>query len=429
MRGFRAVAAATSQAGSAESVDVAALESDGDKMLNRPTDGMWPSPFNAAFTGDISPPGRKILISDCTLRDGEQQAGIVFDAAAKLRIAEMLDELGVYEIEAGTVASSDEDRQAIGQICGLGLRAKISVLCRGLTRDVDMAAELGAWGVRLSFPISPIERLHKLKGISDDAYVEKTLELTSYARERGLHVIFSPYDTTRAEIEFLRRLVREVEAAGTVDRLRIVDTTGCALPEAIRFLTSEIRAAAPGLALEIHCHNDFGLACANTLAGIAAGADFVSSTINGIGERCGNASTEEVVMALEVLCGVRTGIDLKRFAAASALVAALSRLPIPVNKAVVGENAFRHEAGMVVAGVLKDPFTAEAYEPEIVGQRRQILLGKKSGLVSIVHKLREMGIELADELHPQLLTRVKAEAVRQHRSLTDAEFATLAHQI
>lgn len=395
-------------------------------MLTTPTNGMWPSPFNEMFRDEVAAPSRNIQIADCTLRDGEQQAGVVFDRDAKIRIARELDEIGIYEIEAGTVASSQEDRDAIKAICQMRLKAKISVLCRGLTDDIDQAAALGVWGVRLSFPVSPLERKHKLKGIVDDDYIARALELTSYARSRGLHVIFSPYDTTRAEMPFLRRLVAELENAKTVDRLRIVDTTGCALPETISFLTKEIRAAAPTLALEIHCHNDFGLACANTLAGVAAGADFVSSTINGLGERCGNASTEEVIMALEVLYGHQTGIDLKKLTALSKMVSDLSGIAVPVNKPVVGENAFRHEAGMVVAGVLKDPFTAEAYEPEIVGQTRQILLGKKSGLVSVAYKVKELGLSLPEAMFPEMLTRVKQEAVNRHRSLTDAEFVDLA---
>jgi isopropylmalate/homocitrate/citramalate synthase len=384
---------------------------------------MWPSPFNEVLSAE--PGGRQIRFADCTLRDGEQQAGIVFDQNAKLRIGHLLDEIGVYEIEAGTVASSEEDRKSIKSLAQAGLTAKISVLCRGLKSDIDLAAELDVWGVRLSFPISQIERTNKLKGIGDDEYIDKTLELTRHARERGMQVIFSPYDTTRAELPFLRRLIGELKSAGTVDRLRIVDTTGCALPSAITRIISEIRSVDPRLALEIHCHNDFGLACANTLAGIAAGADYVSTTLNGIGERCGNAATEDVALALEVLYGWKTGLNLSRFTSVAKEVSQLSGIPIPVNKAVVGENAFRHEAGMVVAGVLKDPFTAEAYEPEIVGQQRMILLGKKSGLVSIDYKLEEIGIDMPSELRPRLLEEVKAEAVRKGRAISDGEFLQL----
>ena len=394
-------------------------------MANGPENGKWPSPFNQP-SGAVIAPGRRILFSDCTLRDGEQQAGVVLDRAAKVAIARALDDLGIYEIEAGTVASSEEDRVAITDMCKLGLKAKISALCRGINADMDQAADLGVWGVRLSFPISVLERKHKLKGMSDDEYLKRTLELCEYGRRKNLYVIFSPYDTTRAEIPFLRRLCAELERAGTVDRLRVVDTTGCALPAAITHIVGQIREVAPKLPLEIHCHNDFGLACANTLAGVVAGADYASTTINGLGERSGNAATEEVTMALEVLYGVSTGLDLTRLTQVSRLVAELSGVHTQVNKAVVGDSAFRHESGMVVAGLLQDPFTAEAYEPEIVGQRRQILLGKKSGLVSIAHKVKELALPVPEQNFPEMLNRVKQLAVSKHRALTDDEFKTLA---
>lgn len=393
-------------------------------MIQPPASGMWPSPFNPGMTA-WGGRERTIRIADCTLRDGEQQAGIVMDRDAKLEIARLLDAFGVYEIEAGTVASSEEDRAAIGAIVAAGLDAKTSVLCRGLEKDIDLAASLGVWGVRLSFPISRIERAHKLKGMSDADYLKRALALTGHARDKGLAVIFSPYDTTRAEPEFLVELVQALDQSGTLDRLRIVDTTGCALPEAITDIVGRIRSAAPSLALEIHCHNDFGLACANTLAGIRAGADYVSSTINGLGERCGNAATEDVVMALEVLEGYRTGLRLDRLREISGRVSELSGIPVPVNKAVVGDNAFRHEAGMVVAGVLKEPFTAEAYKPEIVGQSREIMLGKKSGLISVTHKLRELGLALPEDRHQALLDEVKAIATRNRRAVTDAELRRL----
>jgi len=395
-------------------------------MSSAPKGGMWPSPFNQPF-GPAIPRDRQILISDCTLRDGEQQAGIVFDRAAKVSIARALDSIGIYEIEAGTVASSDEDRAAVAEMSKLGLRAKISVLCRGITGDIDQAAALGAWGVRLSYPISLIERKHKLKGVSDEEYLKRALELCEYSQRKNLYVIFSPYDTTRAELPFLRRVVTELAKSGTVDRLRVVDTTGCALPAAITYIIGNIREVAPKLPLEIHCHNDFGLACANTLAGIVSGADYASTTINGLGERCGNAATEEVVMALEVLYGVKTGLDLTKLTEISRLVTDLSGVRTQVNKAVVGESAFRHESGMVVAGLLQDPFTAETYQPELVGQRRQILLGKKSGLVSISYKVKELGLSVPEQCFPEMLNRVKSEAVNKRRAITDEEFRQIAN--
>ena len=393
-------------------------------MIDAPSNGMWPSPFNPGKDA-WADPSRTIRIADCTLRDGEQQAGIVLDKGAKLEIARLLDALGVHDIEAGTVASSEEDRDAIRAMVEADLKAELTVLCRGLEKDIDLAAELGVRGVRLSFPVSEVERAHKLKGISDAEYLERAKALTGYAKGMGLDVIFSPYDTTRADPDFLEELVAALDAAGTVDRLRIVDTTGCALPAAITDITTRIRRAAPGIPLEIHCHDDFGLACANTLAAIEAGAEYVSSTINGLGERCGNAATEDVVMALEVLEGYDTGLDLAMFREISRRVSELSGIPVPVNKAVVGDNAFRHEAGMVVAGVLKEPFTAESYRPEIVGQSREILLGKKSGLVSVAHKLDVLGLTLAQEKHAPVLEEIKRIAVRERRPITDEEFRTL----
>ena len=397
-------------------------------MIEAPASGMWPSPFNpgmASWNG----PHREIRFADCTLRDGEQQAGVVMDKTAKVEIAKGLEDLGVYEIEAGTIASSAEDREAIGAIVDLGLNAKISVLCRGLNADIDLARSVGVWGVRLSFPISEVERFHKLKGMDDDTYLRKALELTAYAQTKGLSVIFSPYDTTRAEPAFLSQVVGELARSGTVDRLRIVDTTGCAVPEGIAELTSRVREAAPNMPLEIHCHNDFGLACANTLAAIRTGADYVSSTINGLGERCGNAATEDVALALEVLEGYRTGLRLERLRELSQSVSELSGVLVHVSKAMVGDNAFRHEAGMVVAGVLKEPFTAESYRPEIVGQRRDILLGKKSGLASIGYKLSQLGMQLPEERQTDLLERLKAKAMTLHRALSDDEFAALAREM
>lgn len=353
-------------------------------------------------------------------------AGVVLGRADRVRLAHALDELGLFEIEAGMPAIGDEDAKAIEEICGAGLHARISVLCRALPEDVERAVSLGVWGVRLSFPISRVERDAKLKGIGDDEYLERALAITQYARDAGAYVIFSPYDTTRAEPEFLLRVVTALDGAGTVDRLRVVDTTGCALPEGIAALVALLREAAPQLQLEIHCHDDFGLASANTVAAVAAGADVASTTMNGIGERSGNAATEEVGLTLAGLYGIDTGLDLTKLVAVSQLVEELTGVPRAPNKAVVGVNAFRHEAGMVVAGVLEDPFTAESYAPELVGQRRQILIGKFSGLRSIAYKVDELGLDVPEARFADVLARVKEEAMRRRRALTDEEFAELA---
>jgi isopropylmalate/homocitrate/citramalate synthase len=402
-------------------------------MSIEPQDHM-PSPFNekgrAQLQGCLSlQPPEQVFIADCTLRDGEQQAGVVMDKESKLQIAKALHDLGVFEIEAGMPASGEEDKEAIAAMQREIPDAKISVFARALQKDVDEAMELGVWGIRLSLPISSIQREHKLKGISDDEYLERALEITTYARERGLYVIFSPFDTTRADIEFVRKVASTLQEAKTVDRLRIVDTTGCATPEGISYLVHSIRQAAPQVPLEIHVHDDFGLACANTIAGVMAGATFVSTTVNGIGERSGNAATEEVVMALEALYGIDTGIKLDRLKSVSAQVEKLSGVELQVHKPVVGVNSFRHEAGMIVSGLLKEPFTAESYKPHVVGQQRQILIGKKSGLASIRLKLEELNIDADEDKLPSLLQAVKVTATEKRRALTDEEFRDVASNV
>jgi len=384
------------------------------------------SPFSeAAHAGSQFP--AEVRIADCSLRDGEQQAGIVFTRKDKLDIARALDKLGVYEIEAGTPASSDEDRQAIEDIAAAGLTAKVSALARGRRDDIDLVAACGAWAARLSMPISSIQRASKLK-LSDDRYVELALDNARYAKERGLAVIFSPYDTTRSDLPLLRRLLTEFNREGTVDRVRIVDTTGCATPQIVAFLVREMKKVT-SIPIEIHCHDDFGLAVANTIAGVQQGAEYVSVTINGIGERSGNASLEEVALALRVLYGIDCGVDMSQFVDVSRLVEERSGIALQAHKAVVGRGAFAHESGMVVAGLLKDPFTAESYVPELVGQHREVVLGKKSGVASVEAKLKQLNIDVPPEAMAAILKEVKSEAVRTRKPIGDSRLKELAASI
>jgi isopropylmalate/homocitrate/citramalate synthase len=384
------------------------------------------SPFaELAHAGSRFP--TKVRVADCTLRDGEQQAGIVFTRQDKIDIARALDRLDVYEIEAGTPASSEEDRQAIEDIVAAGLTSKISALARGRRDDIDLVANCGAWGARLSMPISAIQRVNKLK-LGDDQYIKLALETTAYTKQRGLECIFSPYDTTRSELPLLRRLLGEFNREKTVDRVRIVDTTGCATPQIISFLVREMTEMSD-IPIEIHCHDDFGLAVANTIAAVQQGAEYISVTVNGIGERSGNASLEESVLALRVLYGVECDVDMSQFVDLSRLVEERSGIALPAHKAVVGRGAFAHESGMVVAGLLKEPFTAESYMPELVGQIRQIVLGKKSGVSSVEAKLKQLGISVPAETLPVILTQVKEEAVKTKRPVGEArlrEFAAAA---
>jgi isopropylmalate/homocitrate/citramalate synthase len=366
-----------------------------------------------------------IRVADCTLRDGEQQAGIVLTSDAKLEIARELNALGVYEIEAGTPASSRDDCDAVEKIAAAGLRSKISALARARRDDIDRIVACGCWGVRLSLPISRIQRAQKAGLQDDEKYLNTALEMSGYAKERGLTCIFSPYDTTRCDIEFLRRVLSTLARHGTVDRVRLVDTTGCATPHLIRFLTAEMKKASD-IPLEIHCHNDFGLAVANTIAGAEAGAEYLSVTVNGIGERAGNAALEETAVALKVLYDVDLGLDLGRLYGLARLVEERTGVTLQRHKPVVGDGAFAHESGMVVAALLKDPFTAEAYVPELVGQRRRIILGKKTGAASVQAKLQDIGLAATPDQVGRLVELVKSEAVRTRKPVDDPAFAMLA---
>jgi isopropylmalate/homocitrate/citramalate synthase len=385
------------------------------------------SPFADRAAKGLVAFASEIRLCDCTLRDGEQQAGVVFTVEDKIRIADALDAAGVYEIEAGTPAQSPGDRAAVEAIAHAGLRAKVSALARARKDDVDLVAATGAWGVRLSLPISPIQRTSKLK-LDDEQYLTLAREITRYAKERGLYVTFSPYDTTRCELGFLRRVLETLQRDQTVDRVRLVDTTGCATPHIVRFLVGEMKKAAD-IPVEIHCHNDFGLGVANTIAGAEAGGEYLSVTVNGIGERCGNAALEETAVALRVLFGIDLGLDTTKLTELSRLVEELSGVALQVNKAVVGRGAFAHESGMVVAGLLKEPFTAECYRPELVGQQREIVIGKKAGIASVAAKLRELGIEAPRDDVARLVEAVKAKAVQTKRPLESAEFKKLAQAV
>jgi isopropylmalate/homocitrate/citramalate synthase len=384
------------------------------------------SPFQEQAGGLDKFPAQ-LRVADCTLRDGEQQAGVVFTAREKVAIARQLDALGVYEIEAGTPAVSDDDRDALTEIAHSGLNAKISALALARPADIDVVKQCGAWAVRLSLPIGYVQRANKLR-LDDDAYLKKAIEVTTYAREQGLYVIFSPYDTTRCDLAFLQRVVSELTDRGTIDRIRLVDTVGCATPEIMRFLVSEVKKATP-VALEVHCHNDFGLAVANTIAGAQAGAEYLSVTINGIGERSGNASLEETAVALLVLYGIDIGLDTTKLMAISRLVEEASRVSLQRHKAIVGKNSFAHESGTVVAGLLQQAFTAEPYAPHLVGQTREIVLGKKSGAKSIDVKLSQLGFSASESQRNELLKRIKEEAIRAKSSIPDARFIALASDV
>ncbi len=368
-----------------------------------------------------------VIISDCTLREGEQQAGVVLSPSDKLRLAHGLDEIGIPQLEVGMPAVSEEEFQNIRAIGKAGLRAKTIALCRIVKGDVDKAVECGVWGVSISIPIGYLQLKHKLKW-PEERIISEVTELSQYAHRQGFYVVLSPYDTTRADLKFLERFLKTVVSEGHVDRVRVVDTVGSCLPQAIQYMVRWM-SRVTNRPVEVHCHDDFGMATANTLAGVAAGATVASTTLNGMGERAGGAPTEEVALALKILFGLELNLNFEKFYALSNLLQEMSGIRLPPHKAVVGENAFGQEAGMVVSGWKETVFTAEPYLPELVGQSHRLVIGKKSGKDSVEIKLKELNIEARKDQIEKILLAVKLQAEKTKRPISDEDFKKIVNEV
>ncbi len=368
-----------------------------------------------------------VVISDCTLREGEQQPGVVLTGEEKLRIAKALDELGIHQIEAGMPAVSQEEQRTMTKIAKAGLRAKILAFCRARKDEIQIASECGVWGILCSLPSSDLLVKEKLKW-SYEKVIETGIELTRFAHDKGLYVVFSPFDTTRADFNFLSRYVKAVIEQGHVDRLRLVDTRGCISPHGINYLIKKIRSLT-SLPIEIHCHDDFGLATANALIAVAAGANVLSTTMNGMGERSGNASTEEVAAALLTLYNLNLGLKYEKLYETSRLVQELTGVRLQPHKAVVGLNSFAFESGAGSEGLMKGPFLSETYLPEVVGQKVRLLLGKKSGKYSIQMKLKELSLDVAEEKVGALLDEVKKLSEKTKEPVSDDDFRKMVESL
>src|SRR5712691_3923689 len=287
----------------------------------------WVSPYN--FVPEVRSAyqlPKSVSIHDATLRDGEQTPGVVMSVAEKVEIAEKLDEIGVDRIEAGMPAVSDQDFQAIKQISKLGLKAKIYTFARAMTADIDKAIECGCHGVIIEVPIGYPKLKYQFKWTWEDV-LKKSVGVINYAKSRGMHVVYFPYDTTRAREEDLTNLLTGIMQEAPPDSIGVVDTMGCILPEAMKFMVRMVKKLT-NLPVEVHTHNDFGLAVATELAGVEAGAEVVHSCANGLGERTGNAALEELIVALHVLYGYETPYRLDRLPELGALVSRLSNRPI-----------------------------------------------------------------------------------------------------
>jgi isopropylmalate/homocitrate/citramalate synthase len=383
----------------------------------------WVSPYN--FVPEVRNTfqlPKTVSIHDATLRDGEQTPGVVMSVKEKIAIAEKLDEIGVDRIEAGMPAVSEQDFEAIKQISKLGLKSKIYTFARAINADIDKALECGCHGVIIEVPIGYPKLKYQFKWTWEDV-LRKSVPVINYAKSRGMHVVYFPYDTTRAREEDLSNVLTRIMQEAPPDSVGVVDTMGCILPEAMKFMVRMVKKLTNDLPVEVHTHNDFGMAVATELAGVEAGADCVHSCANGLGERTGNAALEELIVALHVLYGYDTKYNLAKLPELGELVSRISRFPIAANKPILGDRNFTRESGIGVDLVVKEPLAMFGTHPALTGRKGEVVLGKKSGKLSITYNLEKLGITDADdEAVGEMLKRVKDKGIEKRGLLTDEEF-------
>jgi homocitrate synthase NifV len=362
----------------------------------------------------------RVKLDDTTLRDGEQTAGVVFANKEKIRIARLLDEIGIDQIEAGIPAMGGDERDVIEEIAHLGLRASVLGWNRANTTDIKTSLDCGVDAIAISLATSDIHIQTKL--MKDRAWVLSTIrEAVAFAKSEkpDLYVSVNAEDASRTEIGFLIEYAKAAKAEGA-DRIRFCDTIGLMEPFRTYEVVKHLREEA-GLEVEMHTHNDFGMAVANAIAGVHAGASWVNVTVGGLGERAGNAALEEVAMALKYIEGLDLKMDTTRFREVGEYVMGAAGRQIPVWKSVIGTNMFAHESGIHADGVIKNPKTYEVFAPSEVGLERQIVIGKHSGSRALELKFVEYGIEFAKEDAAELLPRVRQMAIELKRSLFDKE--------
>ena len=391
------------------------------------------SPWNylPEVTKDFTPPPQ-VKIHDITLRDGEQQAGVIFTKDDKIRIAEKLAEIGIHRIETGMPAVSPNDEAAIREIAKRNLPSEIFCFCRCMVPDVRLAADCGVSGIVIEIPSSKhlIEQGYKWPL---EKAVDLSIKATAAAKEEGLYTVFFTIDATRSDMSWLLDLVDRVATEGHMDAFTLVDTFGVLSPQAATYFTKKVkeRITKP---LEIHFHPDFGLGVANTINAVLAGAEVIHTTVTGIGERAGNTPMEETVLALLTMYGIDTGVGYSKLNETARLIQELSGTHIPGNRPFIGDDAYTIESGIVTGwfkNVFDDnPTTVFPVHPDFVGHDRpQIMMGKKSGLDNVALWSKRLNIDLTDDEAMAVLKEVKLTSHDLKRVLTEEEFREIVEGV
>lgn len=392
-------------------------------------------PPELIWTGDINQQAKvqsgfdrtkTVRFYDTTLRDGEQAVGVVFSADAKYEIACRLAELGVGRIESGFPRVSEEDTEAVRRILAAGLSSEIWGFSRAVKADIDAHIEIGTTAVLIEIATSAQKM--KAYGFTREKVITRMTDAIRHARDHGMRVNFFPVDCTRSDFDFLEQIYKAAIAAGAED-VSVVDTIGACAPEAVESLIRKVASwVGPNVPIHWHGHNDFGLATAAAIAAVRGGATWIQGTINGMGERAGNADICEVALALQCLYNVPVEMDLTKARQLSKLVCRKGNYQVDRWKPVVGEDLFIRESG-AVAAQFHIPNAIEPYAAEVVGAQRGIVLGKKSGLANIEIKAKELHLRLSPDRFPRLLAAVKEHAMRTHKLISDQEFIEMASRL
>lgn len=387
---------------------------------------VWVSDLNNRPEIRSAFPRATVRFYDTTLRDGEQTVGVVLSPEQKLEIARELDELGVSRIEAGFPRVSPEDAEAIQLMQKANLKAELWGFSRAVKGDIEELVRLGLRASVIEAPVSDIKL--KAYGISRDEVLRRVTEAVAFARQNGIAVAFFGVDGTRTELDFLKKIYLAALEAGAIE-IVVVDTIGACGPEAVEFLVREVgQWVGPRIPVHFHGHNDFGMGTACAVAAVRAGASWIQGTVNGMGERAGNADIGEIALALRCLYDVPVALDLAKVREVSEIVCKASGYTLEAWKPLVGENLFMRESG-AVATQFHIPEAIEPYSSELVNARRSIVLGKKSGLDSIDLKGKELGLTITPEQRAPILAAVKKLAIAKRGLLTDGEFRRIVKEL